>query len=177
MKLLQAYRAHFLGAEFVLAVLLWGAFLFWAHRLSGYQDIDALLQGNRGAIYGALVSLFGTLLGFSIATVSIILGLVDSKRLNVLRESTHYPTLWRVFNSSNRALGIATVASLVGLVMDKDGAPCHLILDLVVFLMLLSGFRVARCVWILENVIHLITLPTKARDGAEATTEDDDAAD
>jgi len=158
------YGKHFLGAEMAGAFAVSAAFVYWAEFAGGNAIVDGVLTGNRGAVYGALTSLFGTLLGFSIATVSIVLGFINSERLEIVRNSTHYPTLWRIFNSANWVLGFATVFALAALVIDTDRLRIRWMLYANLVFLLLSMVRVARCVWVLEKVINLITAPSKKRD-------------
>lgn len=156
------YKVHFLGLEMLGAVLLALIFYCWTEHGNGLSYVGGFVKENRGAIYGALVSLFGTMLGFSIATVSIVLGLVFSERLEVLRNSKHYPVLWKIFASTNWVLAISTAIALVGLVFDRDKSPVHILMHLNLMFLILSVFRVARCVWVLEKIITIITSPSKA---------------
>jgi hypothetical protein len=159
------WRAHFLQAEFALAALIGAIFALWTARYGGAGLVDAALRGNRGALYGTLASMFGSLLGFTIAAISIVLGYATSDRLAIVRESRQYPTLWRVFIAAMRALGAATVVALAGLVLDRDAAPLYAVLDLCVWTATLAALRLARCLWVFEQVIGLVTAPTKRQPG------------
>jgi hypothetical protein len=156
-RLLAWWRAHFLLAEFIVALLVAMAFAVWSASPDGARLVAQTLAGNRAAVYGALTSLFGALLGFTIAAMAIVLGYASDNRLRIVRESRHYPTLWRVFIAATRALALATGAALLGLVLDRDRAPRALILDLVVGATMLAVLRLARCLWVFERIIGLIT--------------------
>jgi signal transduction histidine kinase len=162
-RLVDWWRVHFLGAELGVALALGAAFALWELALGGAPWSDALLRGNRAAVYGALASLWGSLLGFTIAAVSIALGLAASDRLAIVRGSRHYATLWRVFIAAMRALALATIAALAGLVADRDAAPVHALLCLCVAAALLAALRVARTIWVFERLIAIVTRPPKAR--------------
>lgn len=167
MKLLPKWwRTNFLHVELGLALVCCLAFIGWAHFCGGGTIVDETLKGNRGAVYGALASIFGSLLGFAITAVSIVLGFSTTERLAVVRESKHYPTLWKVFTATIRTLGLATVVALLGLILDRDSSPIKAVLYLTVFASILGALRLARCVWVLENVITLVTGHSKARSGA-----------
>lgn len=160
MNLLPAWwRARFILAELGASVIATSGFIGWVECLNGSSVIDGLLIGNRGPVYGALATIFGTLLGFTITAASIVLGFSSSPRLRVVRESTQYPTLWKVFGSTIRALALATIVALIALIVDRDSMPRHWALYLVVFGFLLSSVRIARAIWALENVIALVTRP------------------
>lgn len=168
MKLVpQWWKTHFLWAEFGLAVLLSAGFILWIERYGGAGIVNTTLTGNRGAVYGTLASITGSLLGFVLATVSIVFGFATHERLAVVRDSPHYTTLWRVFTSAIRVLGVSTVFLLVGLLVDRDTSPTRIVMYVCVLVFLLAIFRLARCVWVLEKVIGLVTAPSKARSGNE----------
>lgn len=158
-RICTIYERHFLHFEFGIAVLLVIGFVFWTHRLNGWSSVDGLLAGNRAAVYGALASIFGSLLGFVLAAVAIVLGYADSERLTIIRRSQNWSTLWRVFTASMRSLGLATVAALVALVVDRDTAPVRIALLVCFFASALAILRVMRTLWVLEAIIKITTKP------------------
>jgi hypothetical protein len=162
----QWWRANFLRVELVVAFLLTIAFALWVARYGGDRVVEEVLNDNRAAIYGTLASISGSLLGFAITAVAIILGFVPLERMAVVKESTHYDELWQTFTSAIKALALATFATLLGLVLDRDASPLPWVVYLCVFATILSLLRLVRCVWILEKVIRLVTRPSKARTGA-----------
>ena len=82
-----------------------------------------------------------------------------------MRESKPYPTLWKVFTATIRTLGFATVVALFGLILDRDNHPMNPVLYLTVFASVLAALRLARCAWVLENVITLVAGVSKERTG------------
>jgi hypothetical protein len=160
-RVLQFWRRHFLWVEFALAVLIGVAAGYWIHYRNGAGVADRLLAQNRAAVYGTLASIFGSLLGFVITAASIVLGFSGSESLAVVRGSKHYPTLWRVFTASIRALAFATVTSVIALVIDRDGQPNRTILCLLLFAVILAALRVSRCVWVIEQIIVLVSCRPK----------------
>lgn len=166
MKLLPKWwKVHFLRAELGLAMLCGASFVAWANLCGGGAILEDTLKGNRGAVYGALASIFGSLLGFAITAVSIMVSFSTDNRLTVVRESKHYPTLWKVFTATIRTLGFATVVALFGLILDRDNHPMNAVLYLTVYASVLAALRLARCAWVLEKVITLVAGPPKARTG------------
>lgn len=158
MKLLpQWWKIYFLKVELGIALLFTAVFIIWAQCFGGQVVIERILKENRSDIYGALAAVFGSLLGFIITAVSIILGYTTNDRLTIVRESKHYALLWEVFTAAIRILSVATIAALVGLVVDRDSSPVYIVLYINVFTTTLSSFRLARCVWVLENIIKLVT--------------------
>jgi len=123
---------------------------------------------NRSGLYGVLTSLWGALLGFTITAVSIVLVFSQDPRLKLVRESAHYPTLWQVFMSAIRILGLATAAGLLALLFDRDppgGSPRIVFFYVVVFFSTLAILRLWRCVWVLDRVVRIVSAPDKSRAG------------
>lgn len=157
MKLVKWWEAHFFILEFLLSVIIGVFFLLWSEFVDERQFLLSISVADRNSVYGTLASVFGSLLGFNITAVSIVLGYSTSNKLGVIRKSKRYNDLWEVFKSAIRVLGVATVLSLFGLFFDKSGVPNSFILYANVLLAILSFFRVARCVWVLENIILIVT--------------------
>lgn len=136
-----------------------------SERFDAGRTIDGVLTENRATVYGTLASLLGSLLGFVITALSILLGFSDSPRLEFLRGSKHYETLWRVFIKTIEALALATAVSLAGLFFDRESQPRSVIAYAVAWLLILTVFRVGRCVWILKRVVQILSQPSKTRPG------------
>lgn len=164
------WRTHFLNSELVVAVIGTIAFICWIKVFGGAEDVAVILADNRTALYGTLGSIFGSLLGFTITATSIVLVFSTSPRLRIVRASRHYPTLWKVFRATIRALALTTILSLAGLVFDRDGAPCYWVLFFMTYAFLLSCLRVARVIWVLENIVLLLTNSQRGTDGKGAAT-------
>jgi hypothetical protein len=58
------WAKSFLVLEFWSAVFVTSGFVLWVEICNGAIYLDGILHSNRGAIYGALASIFGSLLGF-----------------------------------------------------------------------------------------------------------------
>jgi hypothetical protein len=147
-----------LRLELVLSILLSALFMIWVFWFGGSLAVDSILHENRSAVYGALASIFGSLLGFVITALSIIIGYSTNEKFEFLKKSKHYPTLWKILISTIKALSASTVMMVIGLIFDRDNSPQHLILCVCVFTTLLSLFRLRNCIWVLENVIQIIVI-------------------
>jgi len=159
------WGAHYLFAELVAAVLATVGVAVWAQGFHGTATVDTLLAGTRAALYGVLATVWGALLGFIIATVTIVLGFLQTPRFKLVRESEHYGDLWKTFHSAIRVLAFATAAAIAALIADKDtpGNPNRIAFYICMFASLLAALRLARCIWILQRVVTLATGPSKAR--------------
>lgn len=157
---MKFWQRHFLGVDALIAFGLTAALAVWYLVFEGADHVEQLLQGNRTNIYRTLASISGTLLGLSIASASFALNALSSPRLAVLRNSQHYPTLWRTLFQSTWFLGGLTIAGLVCIIWDRENAPTTwLVIPLALFVCL-SIVRLARVVWILEQVIGILAKPS-----------------
>jgi uncharacterized membrane protein len=153
------YKKHFLLFEFAIAVLLGLVFLCWALLYGGDAVLRAVMKNRYGAIYGTLTSVFASMLGFMMATVSIIIGFMSSDKLAVVRRSRHYLTLWRIFVQAIWFLFISTLYAFLCLVLNPDGSTCAWMVYPLVPMTVLVALRLARGIWVLEKVIGLIGKP------------------
>lgn len=138
--------------------VLTAAFAFWLYQSDGLGTVRDVLQGNRAPVYGTLASIFGSLLGFVIAAIAIVLGYADSGRLTFLRESRTLTDLWRVFSSNIWWLAAATLVSLLALMFDRETSPTggpQIVVGF--FVLLMATGTVGRSVWTLEKLIHAVT--------------------
>ena len=153
------WQRNFLLVEAVACLILTAVFVIWAGSPSGTKLLTTTLQGNRPVIYSALTALWGSLLGFIITAVSIILGLWSNERLAIIRKSGQDRTLWHTFTQTTWILAVATLASVGALVMDAEKRPTPVMQDACVLFSLLAIARVARCVWILQQLLKIVTPP------------------
>src|SRR5271157_5214122 len=100
MTLRDRWEAHFLLLEFITALVLFLCLLIWSEAIDKGQFLNAISLSSRESLYGALVALFGSLLGFVITASSIVLGYSTNDKLAIVRKSKHYKDLWDVFKST-----------------------------------------------------------------------------
>lgn len=151
------WQRKFLWYELGFAVAVGGAIAVWGFYFGGNYLIDEWLGDSRGALYSVVSSICGSLFGFVIAATSIILGLSGKEQLAVVRESPAYWDLWKVLFSTIRFLGLTTIVSVVALVLDDKQTPNFWILHATIILLLIVLVRLWRCVWVLEQVISLVS--------------------
>lgn len=126
---------------------------FWDDILFGF-DIK-----TRAAIYSTIASITGSMLGFIIATTSILLGFLSSDKLEIVRKSKFYPQIWQVCFSTIRALSLTLLISLLGLFLDfrTDDSSYEWLMVALLYGGLLSLLRIYRSIWVLENVIGIFS--------------------
>jgi len=149
------FQAHFLGWDLVLALVLSGIIITAVELLWGRSHVIQTLNGTRQGMYGALASIAGSLLGFSIATVSILMGFIQVPQLQILRESRQHQTLYDIFFSTIKYLALAVAVPLVALLVDRDSAPFIWVCYAVLAITAIATMRLYRSMWALEKVIQL----------------------
>lgn len=150
-----AWERHFVRNEFALATVAALGLATWATWFDGAASLQDMLHDNRAALYGAVASIAGALLGFLITTVALLQGIVAAEGFRRLRASDQYPTLWRVFHLAIRVLAVACALSLIALLVDRDATPVPLMFYLVVWAVVESAFLVGRGIWVLERVLRI----------------------
>ena len=124
-------------------------------------DHDAVvlrtLNGNRAPVYTAIAGLFGTIFGFALTAMSIVLAFAESPRLIILRRSRHWTTLWRVFTRGIRVFLTVALTAIAGLIFDKEGLPNPLAAYVVITVALLGAAQVYRVVWAFEKLVFIMT--------------------
>ena len=153
----QWWRKNFLLVEFCLAAAVFAALLGWWKLGMGESYLTTLVKSSRGQIYGTLASIAGSLLGFVITALSVVLAFSTSERLTVLRSSKYYKQLWDVFTSTIRVLGVTTLGWLAALFYDRELRPMPFILVVALGFSTLALLRLLRCIWVLERIVEVIT--------------------
>ena len=153
---------HYLGIDALVALAFAVALGVWFAFFGGTSFIDEFIHENRATIYWTTAGIAGTLLGFSMTAVSLILNLMSSERLKIVRESPAYRILWKTFFQTIHVLGLLTITSLVCLIVDNGSAPViWFIIPVFFFLIILSVLRLYREVWVLEQIIDIFTMPKR----------------
>lgn len=159
MNILLLYRRHFLWWEFAFSLILITGLISYFKLSSLEYIIYDMLNGARAPFYSAVAAVAGTLLGFSLTGVSILLTLTGVEEAALLRRSEHYPKIYSVYTSSIAFLAISTLAGIAGIVFDKDAFPNLGVFYFVLWSFIISSLRVWRCLWVLENIIAIVTKP------------------
>ena len=164
------WRKNFLFWELTVAVLASVAFSVWQLFLQERSPLDSILSENRGPIYGTLASISGALVGFVIAAFAVVLSFSSHPRLVLLQESPHYMTMWRVFTHSILALALATILTMVALIIDREDDPVPLIEYAVLGSFVLAAIRLVRVLWILNVIVSVVTNATRQQPNHDLDT-------
>lgn len=151
----KSYRSHFLGWELVFSLLLTVVIIFLVHKYLGVNVLQNKLTEVRDELYGTLAALSGALLGFVITGLSVLLTTGTNKQMNTLKKSKHYKTVFEIFFSTSKYLGLLLVFSLISLIFDKDSAPVIELTVITLWALIIVSFRILRCLWVLKKIVHL----------------------
>ena len=155
-KITRWWDREFFEIEREIPLAIAGAVLVLVYGFEMEATITKWLGADRSGLYQAIAAVAGSLLGFSITAVAIVIGFAQSPQLAVVRRSNNYELLWQVFQSGIRWLGLTTALAIMALVVDRKDEP-HLLFAVVVFYSgMVAAGRVARTIWILERTIAIL---------------------
>jgi hypothetical protein len=154
------YNSNFLSIEFVICLLISALISIWGFKCNGNVIVETYLGNSRNSLYSTMATMFGSLLGFNITALSIVIGYTTDDRMKLVRESASYQQLWDIFTSTIKFLAITTVLSIIGLFFDKESCHNYFIFYIMVFLTMVTCARLARSIWALEQIIKILTKKT-----------------
>ncbi len=147
------YRSHFLEADLIVALILSAVLIAFRFSLFSMKEMIDWQSTTGQRIYPAIATIAGTLLGFVITGVSIIMALTESGRGALLKESPHYPQIFKVYVSAIRYLAASTALPLIGMVVEGDLGT--VICSAIIASIVISSFRLWRCLWVLSNLFEI----------------------
>jgi hypothetical protein len=156
---------HFEVVAFTAVALFWGGIFYAGHHLDSDKTVLEILKGNRAVVYGALAGLFGTIFGFAITAISIILAFAQSPKLVILRSSRHWRGLWSIFTRGLWTLSGVAIAAVVALIFDKDSSPRLPVSYAVLFTSLLGVARLILVAWAFQKLVFVMTQPEQRESG------------
>jgi hypothetical protein len=138
--------------------------------LGQWSVVDSTLRGflenRRGVVYPAIVGLEGTILGFVIASLTIVIGYVNSPRFAILKGTRHWEGIFVAFAGGAKWTAGALVFALAALFFDRDSAP-NTPLSMMLFISaLLAAVRVGRVLYVTEKVVKVIVQARPREAGA-----------
>jgi hypothetical protein len=87
-------------------------------RVGLAAPLYGLLCKDGTTIYGSLVATLASLLGFAIAAISIVVGLISTPKFAELRGSAKYGDFWKAFTWTIQGLGCATLICLIAIFLN-----------------------------------------------------------
>src|SRR5438046_2622337 len=119
----RRYERNFLMIECLVSVAITVLLVIGINRIYGEAAVMGALKGSRQALYTALASTGGSLLGFILTSVSVVMIFGQMPRFNLLRDKGRYNEAFGVYFQAIQWLAIATIWSILALLIDTDTAP------------------------------------------------------
>jgi len=105
------------------------------------------------------------MLGFALATLTVVLGYAQSPRFQVLRDSPWFAALFARFTAALRVLALA-FAALAGLLFDRNDAPLAVLTAAAAGSTVAALARVVHLLSVLEKVVRVVTTDPSRPPGA-----------
>ena len=144
--------------------------MLWSHISDGQlRGLQEVLGPDAVMILATISTLAGSLLGFILASISVLLVITASPRLGRVTSSSAYKHLWRLFFAATVSLGLLTILTLTLMVVASPARPLTALLSWsVLFVAVDAAVRVGVCIWILATLVA-IQLDGGAGDGSDRT--------
>jgi len=155
----KVYEANQRLVDYAVAMLAFVVVLVVIEMRWGRQNFVHSIYGTRQALYGAIVAVGGSMLGFILAAATIVLAVVQTPRFESIRSSRHYVKIFTVWFEAVYVLALTTVWGFLGLLTDTDSNPKWLVSYAMIFLVFLSANRVYRAVWLLKRISLIAAKP------------------
>lgn len=154
----RRWQAHYLCIEFWSSVAISVGFGVWLTRCGGDTVLHEALGERRGDLYGILAAIFASLFGSVLTVASITIAMISLDRMKLIRESPTLSTLGATYISAIYWLLFSLLSALLCLWFENG---LRLNIGLVILLFFSTSvtvFRVIRVVWIMSNLIRIMTI-------------------
>ena len=153
MNLIETYRKHFLLFETILSLIITAILLSFLSFNA--IDIKSFIFDKGMMIFPILTVVSFVLFGFVLTSITIILSLfrIPDSRLQFLKGRPQYIQVFNIYFFSIVCLVSNGITSFLAIVLAPD-TPAYL-LYLILWLTILSGFALYRCVWALYHIVKI----------------------
>lgn len=154
-KIEEKWSRDFLLYEFYFSIVITLFCIITVNIFDLIGFVQNILDGIRSTLYATIAQIAGSLLGFVIAGVSILLTMQKNENMKILECSNLYYQIFDVFISGSKILSVTTVIALLSMVFDNDKSYNYIFMYGTLWGIIISSFRTWRCLWILKHVIDL----------------------
>lgn len=156
----ENYHNNFLTYEFIISLLISGLAIFLIQFFWSPEDLHKWIFFNKSQFYSLLATISGTLLGFIITGISVIIALSGSKELETVKNNRQFNKVFEVYFNTIKYLAFTVIVSIIGFLVNNDFINKYLFYILI-FLAIISSFRVYRSVWVLKSIVRIIIPKTE----------------
>lgn len=149
----KEYKRRFLKFDLAISIVMSIIIIILYIKIVTIEALADWISINKANIYGLIATIGGTLLGFVITGASIIVAFSESEKLELLKKSKQYNTIFEIYFSTIRYLAIATIIAILGIIINSYSA---IILYVLTWAIIISVMRLYRCLWILEKIVKII---------------------
>lgn len=161
----NAFLDHRVRTELAVVVLLSASFLI----ASGASDFDKTLNSEmRSNLYDPLSAASGTLLGFVLAALAVLVALPSTERIEKLQHHPQWELIPSTYFRAARALLAGLVLCVLGLPLDSGTEPWVAYEVAVVIVLTLSLVRVAAALVALDQILAVAQVDQR-RVGADSS--------
>lgn len=138
--------------EKIVLFCLLGGLAAWIFHFEGLSLYEISPKEALPFVSG-LSSIAAALLGFLIAIVIFLLGLVEGPTFKILRASNQYVNLWSIFKSSMISCGLSSLLGLYLMIAMWGGETSIFIVWLFLSSLIWLAMTVAKIVWVINKII------------------------
>lgn len=151
-KIKTIYWNNLKLSNIVIAIILVLIFRQVLEFSSISNELNIIIFTNKSGIYTIIATIAGTLLGFIITSISIIVTFTSSDKLDLLKEEGFYDELFGVYFDTIKSLAITTVISTIGMFYSDN------IIWFYIFLVsaIISILLFSASIWVLETLITIV---------------------
>lgn len=118
--------------------------------------INATLEERRNGIYPTIIGVEGTILGFVLAALTIVLGYSQKGRFKLLHASRHWRAVFLSYTNTLRWTSVAIIVAILALIFDQDRSPSPRFAILFCWSVIFTSYFVGRMLWVTEQIVNLI---------------------
>lgn len=167
------YGENYLRYELIISLVTVSILFLVVQTNDKYSSsYDAWTGEVRSTLYPLIATIAGTLLGFIITAVSVIVSFFQVKdtRLSRLEGRAVLDDIYGAYISAIYVLALTTVLSIFGMFVNEQ--ILHWISFIILWSALIASLRIWRCLWTLKNLIQIIKKPRKGTDSQPRSNTD-----
>jgi len=153
-RLILFWKRNFMNVELGISIIISIIILLLLPFLVAPTPMETWILSIKNSLYPVVATISGTLVGFVITGVSILVAFSESDKLRLLKKTKQFKNIFRVYFRALYYLAITTLISILGIVMDSN-----FIIPLFWLLVIssaISVFGLYRCIWVLERVVGIV---------------------
>lgn len=152
-KLKTAYWNHLKLSDLIIAIVL--VFLIRLILESNFSPVELndIISASKNDIYTIVATVAGTLLGFILTSISIIVTFTEFDKLKLLKDTGYYDKLFGIYFATIKSLAITAIISVIGILLSSGAV---IWFYMILISTIVSGLLMWASIWALEMVISIV---------------------